>query len=627
MAIIKINNLGAAGYLPDVESSELPNNAFTYSRNWVYDEAGFAKIADGYTNAFINLENSTIGNASTVATFAYSWILSDVNTFFFYDSTGRRMKLAEAFDVESTAATAISAGQTTLSLTDASEFSTAGNGYVVAANGDLDSFTWTGKTGNSLTGIPATGDNALSAHASGVAVHDTTHNLTQVTLSAAVHANTVAHKWQATDAFGIPIFNNQDEHPWRYNDAGSGSVVALDNWPQNATCRYLTKTSAFLVALGYQDPDNTDISKRGGNRTVAFSDVIQTPGTYPKWDFDGENYNQVGGTSVTGNSATFAQTFDLSIYTDGDIVSGFEQNGIFYVNTTTNIVAFTYIGDGVWDATVLPFPNGVIGTRSSTPIPNGFFNIGNNRCYIHDGTSARMVGDGKWVTEFFNRLDGDRLDELQAVYDPRHNSVKILSPITETEKEVWIYNLDTDTMSVLSDHGNVEFMWFSADGVPRRDFTWQTFREDEWDELGEITWDSLPGTALGDFRNRVLSVGTNKCFVHDYGNTYDGEQILATLRREDLTFTESSYNSVRVDRIIPFVSADNDDAEIFIRLGKSDSPNSEITWTPYKAFKVETQRKQDWRFTANWLAVEVQTTAAGVKLSNLELKGRETGRR
>lgn len=42
---------------------------------------------------------------------------------------------------------AISAGATTITLTDASSFSTSGSGNI-----DGDSFTWTGKTSNDLTG-------------------------------------------------------------------------------------------------------------------------------------------------------------------------------------------------------------------------------------------------------------------------------------------------------------------------------------------------------------------------------------------------------------------------------------------------------------------------------------------
>ena len=58
---------------------------------------------------------------------------------------------------------AISSGATTITLTSASSFSTAGNGNV-----DGDSFAWTGKSSNDLTGVTGISFD----HASGVAVQE-----------------------------------------------------------------------------------------------------------------------------------------------------------------------------------------------------------------------------------------------------------------------------------------------------------------------------------------------------------------------------------------------------------------------------------------------------------------------
>lgn len=64
---------------------------------------------------------------------------------------------------ETTLNGAVSVGATTITLTDASSFSTSGKGNV---NGD--SFSWTGKTSNDLTGV-----SGLSfSHDSGVAVQE-----------------------------------------------------------------------------------------------------------------------------------------------------------------------------------------------------------------------------------------------------------------------------------------------------------------------------------------------------------------------------------------------------------------------------------------------------------------------
>jgi hypothetical protein len=64
---------------------------------------------------------------------------------------------------ETTLSAGVSAGATTISLTDASSFSTSGKGNV-----DGDSFSWSGKSSNDLTGVTG-----LSfSHDSGVAVQE-----------------------------------------------------------------------------------------------------------------------------------------------------------------------------------------------------------------------------------------------------------------------------------------------------------------------------------------------------------------------------------------------------------------------------------------------------------------------
>lgn len=58
---------------------------------------------------------------------------------------------------DTTANGAISAGATTITLTSASSFSTAGNGNI-----DGDSFAWTGKSSNDLTGVTGVSFDHLS---------------------------------------------------------------------------------------------------------------------------------------------------------------------------------------------------------------------------------------------------------------------------------------------------------------------------------------------------------------------------------------------------------------------------------------------------------------------------------
>ena len=635
MATLRIDNLGQYGVMPDVEPAALPLNAFSMANNWIFHDGNFAEIAQGYSNALAALEDDTLGDADTNATFIYPWILSNNNAVIYYDDNDDRHHLIESYRFETTLATAATSASTSLVLTNAANFADSGNGFFETnAGGVISTFTWTGKTGNTLTGVDI--EETGFSFPIGETVVDISDDVSDFTLSRFDHDTAGTHRWQATDAFGLPILNNGEEAPLTYVER-TGETAVLDplfNWPENATASFITKSSAFLIAVGYRDPDNSDVSLRGGRRTIAISDVIQSAGDYPNWDFNAADYtghiptaadsNATGTISTT--AGTFSQLFDLSLYTDGDLVTAVELNNILYVFTTTNIVAFVYEGEGIWNATVLPTPNGAINNRSVTIIPNGFFVIGNNRMYIFDGSTVNIVGEGKWVESWFNGVDESRLNEVQCIYDPRNEAVKIKTPRTGSIQEMWIYNLSKDTLSIQDDHNEVAYMLFSPCGVPTRQATWDNL-PGTWDDLAEDDWDAFPVLGLGDFRNRILSCGGNNIFVHDQGDTYNTRVIMSTLQRQDIQLGDSAYDSVQATRVVLHVSSDENDSEVFVRLGGSEGANTNLSFQNYQRHAIETTTKTDWRFSTKWLAYTIQTADAGIKLSGVEIQVQPHGRR
>ncbi len=440
---------------------------------------------------------------------------------------------------------------------------------------------------------------------------------TETTLSTGQHPETVTNEWQGTEAFGVPILNNGKEAPWVYNDDGSTkSVVPLTNWPAGATCEFITSYGAFLVAVGYRDPTSSTVANRGGSRVIAISDVILIPGTVPDWDFD--------------NPDSFAQIFDLSLHSAGPLVSAYEQNEILYVNSTTNVTTLTGGDGGIFTATNTPFPNGVLTKRVTALIPNGQFNIGNRVMYTHDGTSTVTVGEGSFVDTWFNSVDESRIDEVQAVYDPRSKSVWIKTPTGTGVQEMWIYNIENNTLSVLDDHEEINFMLFSADGVPSIPVTWDTFGADAmWDTLERSQWNEFP-TNIAEgflFRNRLLSVGARNVFVHDQGFDFNGRTITATLQRQDLRFINNTYASNQIMQLRPHVGSDTSGAMLTCRVGGSNSVNDTTSWTPTRTFNVDTGQKLDFRKTIKWGAVEFVSDTSGVRLSGYEIDYNTSGGR
>jgi len=539
---IPITNLAQYGYVPDAAPSTLPPNAFSYSRNWRFNQAGFAEVTRGYSDAY-GLEDVNLGSSTTVASFLFTWTLADEPAIIYYDRVNREMRLARIIN----------------------------------------------------------------------------NVFTEDTLSTAQHQAALEYDWQATELFGIPILNNGTEAPWVFTSTTEGDVTThslarLTNFPagNQARCEFITSYQGFLIACGYQNPDGS-AGNTGGSRVLAISDIVEEVGTLPEWDFD--------------NDDSFAQTFDLSLLTDGDIVSAFESNGVLYVNTTTNVISLTYQGDGFFDATVLPFPNGVLTKRSTTNVPNGQFNIGNQRMYIHDGSTAVPIGEGKFVETWFGTVDNGRLDEVQAIYDPRSTSVWIKTPIGSNEQEIWIYNLENDTISVLDDHNEVEYMFFSAEGIPSTAVS--------WDNLGmDLTWDELDFSSWNDFviggstlRNRLMSVGGRKVFVHDQGQDFNGRAVSAVLRREDLPLSQNTYSSSQISRMILWIGTSSPNTTLSVRVGGSNAINSPTTWTASRTLQVDDSEKIDFRKTVKWGAVEFVSQTTGHRLSGYELEISPQGRR
>ena len=55
---LNISNFGQSGFLPDVAPTLLPQNGFSYARNFRFNEGGQARVTDGYTNAFDTRANN-----------------------------------------------------------------------------------------------------------------------------------------------------------------------------------------------------------------------------------------------------------------------------------------------------------------------------------------------------------------------------------------------------------------------------------------------------------------------------------------------------------------------------------------------------------------------------------------
>jgi len=86
------------------------------------------------------------------------------------------------------------------------------------------------------------------------------------------------NEWVSTVLGGIPILNNGNDAPQRWDLNLANNFTDLDNWPANTTCKSMRTYKNFLVALG--------VNKNGSDYPymVKWSSPAD-PGTVPTtWD-------------------------------------------------------------------------------------------------------------------------------------------------------------------------------------------------------------------------------------------------------------------------------------------------------------------------------------------------------
>jgi hypothetical protein len=139
---------------------------------------------------------------------------------------------------------AVSAGATSLTLVDATNFPASGAAWIAGE----DRFTWTGKSTNTLTGIPSSGDSAMTAHAGTETVAldiSATHGLRNYAIS--LHHNAYIKGGerflgQIKDQIGLPTGHAIDP-----TNAGPMEVV------NNVVYSSLTTPTAGYYITNYPD--------------------------------------------------------------------------------------------------------------------------------------------------------------------------------------------------------------------------------------------------------------------------------------------------------------------------------------------------------------------------------------
>lgn len=120
---------------------------------------------------------------------------------------------------------AVSAGATSVVLTSAAGFPNSGRARIMDAGGTIDSFTYTAKSTNTLTGVPASGADAVGAHltAERVMLEDLEGGLFTVDVDGALASPPAGWTFD-TRSLGIPSSPSRIAgHGWRIPIAAAGA--------------------------------------------------------------------------------------------------------------------------------------------------------------------------------------------------------------------------------------------------------------------------------------------------------------------------------------------------------------------------------------------------------------------
>ena len=417
---IPIGNFGQSGWMPDLAPSLLPQSGFSYAANWRFTEGGRAVVTNGYNNALSTRQSFgdsfELANENAELTFLFTWELSRGNSIIVYDNNDNRMKLIENSGDGSLVEFNLSVEEdVSYPLTYTSSNTPTNGEFTIDGAGNLILNFLNAAPTNIATIAGISKEVSIADVSRNKPMHDraintnATVNGTIVTVTPTdpiaasffvdeveyflrfaepyIHDNSGSFLWEGTDALGVPIFNNEVENPWELSEGVVfPKIQALTNWPTGAVCKSFSSFGTVLAAVGYVNTLGS-AGFQGGARTVAFSNPVTDPGVLPEWDF--------------ANLESQSQVFDLSLFSDGILVSGFESNNQFLVNGTTDIISVTDGGDGTYSGTRLEIGGGTITKRTSVAIPNGFFNIGNGDFYIHDTSSYTQIGHGAYSDTWF----------------------------------------------------------------------------------------------------------------------------------------------------------------------------------------------------------------------------------
>lgn len=440
--------------------------------------------------------------------------------------------------------------------------------------------------------------------------------------------------WQSFSWGNTVVFNNGVDIPQVY-DADANIFIDLPKWgiitkedgtpdyDTRARARWIVPYKSFLVAGNIiESLDSFDDSPQPN--AVWWSNGYQSPDLWKDqgnaWDYN-TSENNLSGKNLIGLE-------------DGPLqwAAGLGEGLILYNSSSAHQMLFTG-GPFVMDFRRL-FDYGCVGLYGASEFLNFHLVVGPDVLYVHDGNTIKQVAEDK-VRDWFYRNVRNLESTVRTVTDYSNREVVIafdmnpdeFLPATPDPARVsLVYNYDDDNWTVIDasvQRGGVLYstvcMVYGLD-LGRVTEVGQTWDQSnlEWDEYGEVTWNTLQGgaasqavkvsmfwiTASGLYRANTLSTpATLKSYLVRKTNM-DLDEINPQL-------TTNLWKHLR--QVYPHIVGDG---RMYFRSGWSANLESGPIWGEKKEYwmtiedtpqrQQEPSVKIDCRTTGRYLAIEFE---------------------
>lgn len=391
------------------------------------------------------------------------------------------------------------------------------------------------------------------------------------------------------------ITNNKDRvQKW----TGTGDFVDLagldDAFPGGtdvSQAKIIRFINGFAVALGTSE-DGFDIPQRVRWGKQGFLEV---------WKNDADGNGQAG----------FYDLLDSP-----DWILGAEVlSGSLLIMKERSFYLMQYVGlPTIWYFRKVISGVGLVGPKAYVTLGDEIAFLGQDNFYVFGGYNIQVIGDNKIKTEFFNDLNPQFADRIQAFIVEEEDEIWWVYPSTESTGELdkaAVYNLNTHTWSIRDAASVFWFYYLQFSGL-----TWNTMPDVSWDEtVGN--WNDR--RLLSEFPLNLF--GTDDGTVMQFGGVYSqngaaytksAETKLYDMNRPDIK-KRLERVEVAVDRALT--------GTLNVYVGHCNAPGDAITYSgPFPLNMASGSGFFPCDITDIFFDLKFETTGSGDPFSVFEFK-------